>query len=157
MTAPVIERRGSNAIKHSHSSVLLHQRLHEMQPDETSAASDQIQPLVTLHSDSHPPFLPLLQQAGWFAAPSSCRRALTQDGEYGCCSYMNREYQDRISPFLFSCIPQSAVFNFQSLLTVLLLLICVCTYVHTYAPSWLDNHKKGYMFLRTRSRRGRCV
>jgi hypothetical protein len=38
---------------------------------------------------------------------------------------------------------QSAFFNFQSLLTVVLLLICLCTYIHTYAPTWLDAHKKG--------------
>jgi hypothetical protein len=38
---------------------------------------------------------------------------------------------------------QSAFFNFQSLLTVVLLMICLCTYIHTYAPSWLDAHKKG--------------
>jgi len=26
---------------------------------------------------------------------------------------------------------------------VVLLLICLCTYIHTYAPTWLDAHKKG--------------
>jgi len=38
----------------------------------------------------------------------------------------------------------SAFFNFQSLLTVVLLMICLCTYIHTYAPTWLDAHKKGF-------------
>jgi hypothetical protein len=46
---------------------------------------------------------------------------------------------------------QSAFFNFQSLLTVMLLMICLCTFVHTYAPSWLDAHKKGYAHDATRA------
>ncbi|XP_017878232.1 protein kish-A [Ceratina calcarata] len=33
----------------------------------------------------------------------------------------------------------SALFNFQSLLTVILLLICTCTYVRAIIPSLLDN------------------
>ena len=37
----------------------------------------------------------------------------------------------------------SAIFNFRSLLIVLLLITCTCSYVHAYMPSWLDNHKKG--------------
>ena len=45
-------------------------------------------------------------------------------------------------PLRRSCV-QSAFFNFQSLLTVVLLMICLCTYIHTYAPTWLDAHKKG--------------
>ena len=56
-------------------------------------------------------------------------------------------------PHSLPCSPQSlqsAVFNFQSLLTVLLLLICVCTYLRSYAPSWLDSHKTGSVTRRSR-------
>ncbi len=35
----------------------------------------------------------------------------------------------------------SALFNFHALLTVIVLSICTCTYIHAYAPSWLDSHK----------------
>ena len=38
---------------------------------------------------------------------------------------------------------QSALFNFQSLLLVILLLICTSTYVHNVAPSMLDNRRNG--------------
>jgi len=38
----------------------------------------------------------------------------------------------------------SALFNFQSLLTVVLLLICTCTYVHAVVPSILDRYKTGF-------------
>ncbi|XP_076641856.1 transmembrane protein 167A-like protein ksh [Halictus rubicundus] len=36
----------------------------------------------------------------------------------------------------------SALFNFQSLLSVFLLLICTCTYVKALAPSFMDNRMK---------------
>ncbi|NWR77475.1 KISHA protein, partial [Centropus unirufus] len=39
---------------------------------------------------------------------------------------------------------QSAIFNFQSLLTVILLLICTCAYIRSLAPSLLDKNKTGY-------------
>ncbi|KAL3229144.1 hypothetical protein RNJ44_02231 [Nakaseomyces bracarensis] len=35
----------------------------------------------------------------------------------------------------------SALFNFASLLQVLLLLVCSCTYIHTQWPSLLDRYK----------------
>ncbi|CCF59738.1 hypothetical protein KAFR_0H03280 [Kazachstania africana CBS 2517] len=35
----------------------------------------------------------------------------------------------------------SALFNFSSLLQVLLLLICSCTYIHTQWPSLLERYK----------------
>ena len=35
----------------------------------------------------------------------------------------------------------SALFNFNSLIQVILLLICSCTYVHTQWPSLLDRYK----------------
>ncbi|SCV00879.1 LAME_0G12596g1_1 [Lachancea meyersii CBS 8951] len=35
----------------------------------------------------------------------------------------------------------SALFNFQALLQVLLLLVCSCTYIHSQWPSLLDRYK----------------
>ena len=43
---------------------------------------------------------------------------------------------------------QSALFNFQSLLTVVLLLICTCAYVRALAPRMLDKNKEGYVEMR---------
>eukprot|EP01134_Creolimax_fragrantissima_P003197 CFRG3197T1 len=37
----------------------------------------------------------------------------------------------------------SAIFNFQSLLVVLLLMVCTCTYLHAWAPAMLDARKQG--------------
>jgi len=37
----------------------------------------------------------------------------------------------------------SAIFNFSSLMTVVLLLICMCTYIHAVMPSILDRYKTG--------------
>ncbi|CAG0893098.1 unnamed protein product [Darwinula stevensoni] len=37
------------------------------------------------------------------------------------------------------------LFNFQSLLTIILLLICTCTYIHHLWPSLLDRNKTGVM------------
>ncbi|KAF7543191.1 hypothetical protein G7Z17_g10942 [Cylindrodendrum hubeiense] len=39
----------------------------------------------------------------------------------------------------------SALFNFQSLLLVLLLLICTSAYVHHFAPGFMDKKKDGVM------------
>ncbi|XP_070791881.1 protein kish-A isoform X1 [Pituophis catenifer annectens] len=39
----------------------------------------------------------------------------------------------------------SAIFNFQSLLTVILLLICTCAYLRSLAPRLLDNNKTGLL------------
>ncbi|XP_078577780.1 protein kish-A [Branchiostoma floridae x Branchiostoma japonicum] len=39
----------------------------------------------------------------------------------------------------------SAIFNFQSLLVVVLLLICTCTYVRAMAPRMLDKNKTGIL------------
>ncbi|KAI9313754.1 hypothetical protein BX666DRAFT_537336 [Dichotomocladium elegans] len=41
----------------------------------------------------------------------------------------------------------SAIFNFQSLLLAVLLLICTCTYVRAQAPSLLDRNKTGPLGL----------
>ncbi|XP_017779009.1 PREDICTED: protein kish-A [Nicrophorus vespilloides] len=37
----------------------------------------------------------------------------------------------------------SALFNFQSLLTVVLLLICTCAYLRGLFPTFMDRHKVG--------------
>ncbi|RYP51256.1 hypothetical protein DL768_003353 [Monosporascus sp. mg162] len=39
----------------------------------------------------------------------------------------------------------SALFNFQSLLLVILLLICTCAYLHQIFPMILDRNKQGLM------------
>lgn len=39
----------------------------------------------------------------------------------------------------------SAFFNFQSLLVVLLLVICTCAYIHTMYPALLDNNRQGFL------------
>jgi len=42
---------------------------------------------------------------------------------------------------------QSALFNFQSLLLVILLVICTCTYLRATAPSLIDRNKNGVFGL----------
>ncbi|KAJ7286157.1 DUF1242-domain-containing protein [Mycena rebaudengoi] len=39
----------------------------------------------------------------------------------------------------------SALFNFESLLLVLILLICTCTYVRALFPSLVDKNKTGFL------------
>lgn len=46
---------------------------------------------------------------------------------------------------MFCLVLQSAIFNFQSLLTVILLLICTCAYIRALAPSLLDKNKTGLL------------
>ncbi|KAA1072938.1 hypothetical protein PGTUg99_004682 [Puccinia graminis f. sp. tritici] len=41
----------------------------------------------------------------------------------------------------------SALFNFQSLLLVILLIICTCTYLRATAPSLIDRNKNGSVLL----------
>ncbi|KAF8233763.1 DUF1242-domain-containing protein [Tricholoma matsutake] len=41
----------------------------------------------------------------------------------------------------------SALFNFQSLLLVILLMICTCTYVRAVAPRLVDRNKQGFLGL----------
>ncbi|KAI3618031.1 transmembrane protein 167a [Moniliophthora roreri] len=41
----------------------------------------------------------------------------------------------------------SALFNFQSLLLVILLSICTCTYVRAIAPRLIDRNKEGFLGL----------
>ncbi|XP_044889219.1 protein kish-A isoform X1 [Felis catus] len=45
----------------------------------------------------------------------------------------------------YFCVKASAIFNFQSLLTVILLLICTCAYIRSLAPSLLDRNKTGLL------------
>ncbi|ORX78842.1 DUF1242-domain-containing protein [Anaeromyces robustus] len=39
----------------------------------------------------------------------------------------------------------SALFNFQSLLIVIIFMICTCTYVHAQFPSIIDKNKTGML------------
>ncbi|KAK0401508.1 hypothetical protein QR680_015828 [Steinernema hermaphroditum] len=39
----------------------------------------------------------------------------------------------------------SAIFNFQSLISVLLLLICTCTYLRSLVPNIIDRNKEGLL------------
>ncbi|RHZ87799.1 hypothetical protein Glove_30g24 [Diversispora epigaea] len=41
----------------------------------------------------------------------------------------------------------SALFNFQSLLLVILLTICTCTFVKAQAPAILNKNKSGFLGL----------
>ncbi|OAX43734.1 DUF1242-domain-containing protein [Rhizopogon vinicolor AM-OR11-026] len=41
----------------------------------------------------------------------------------------------------------SALFNFQSLLMVILLMICTSTYVRAVAPRLVDKNKEGFLGL----------
>ncbi|XP_073480560.1 protein kish-A [Aquarana catesbeiana] len=43
------------------------------------------------------------------------------------------------------CRTMSAIFNFQSLLTVILLLICTCAYLRAMVPNLLDKNKTGVL------------
>ncbi|KAH9239758.1 hypothetical protein K456DRAFT_976211 [Colletotrichum gloeosporioides 23] len=39
----------------------------------------------------------------------------------------------------------TALFNFQSLLLVILLLVCTCAYIHQLIPAMMDRNKDGFM------------
>ncbi|XP_036717177.1 protein kish-A-like [Balaenoptera ricei] len=45
----------------------------------------------------------------------------------------------------FASLTRSAIFNFQSLLTVILLLLCTCAYILSLALSLLDRNKTGLL------------
>ncbi|KAG8624367.1 hypothetical protein KVT40_007434 [Elsinoe batatas] len=47
----------------------------------------------------------------------------------------------------------SALFNFQSLLLVILLFICTCAYTHYVFPRIMDSHKDGVMGIFWRAAR----
>jgi hypothetical protein len=44
-------------------------------------------------------------------------------------------------------LSQSALFNFQSLLLTILLLIYTCTYTRAVAPRLVDRNKEGYVLI----------
>ena len=46
---------------------------------------------------------------------------------------------------LYFQIRMSALFNFQSLLTVIMLLICTCAYIRSFWPGVLDRNKTGFL------------
>lgn len=48
---------------------------------------------------------------------------------------------------------QSALFNFQSLLLVLLLVICTSTYAHATFPKIMDRNREGCVLVCVASRR----
>ncbi|GAA5928753.1 hypothetical protein JCM1841_001044 [Sporobolomyces salmonicolor] len=39
----------------------------------------------------------------------------------------------------------TAIFNFESLLLVILLVICTCTYARATAPGLIDRNKQGFL------------
>ncbi|KLO09686.1 DUF1242-domain-containing protein, partial [Schizopora paradoxa] len=41
----------------------------------------------------------------------------------------------------------SALFNFQSLLLVILLFICSCTYIRYTVPGLIDRNRKGFLHV----------
>jgi flagellar biosynthesis protein FlhB len=41
----------------------------------------------------------------------------------------------------------TAIFNFQSLLLVILLIVCTCTYLRAQFPSLIDQNKHGFLGL----------
>ncbi|KAK1251138.1 hypothetical protein MKX07_005693 [Trichoderma sp. CBMAI-0711] len=53
-----------------------------------------------------------------------------------CCLVETQEVQ---------VVKMSALFNFKSLLLVILLLICTSTYVHHFTPGIMDRNKNGVM------------
>ena len=52
---------------------------------------------------------------------------------------------NHVSSNLITAISMSALFNFESLLLVILLLICTCTYLHAQIPAVMDRNKHGYL------------
>ncbi|KZP16462.1 DUF1242-domain-containing protein, partial [Athelia psychrophila] len=48
---------------------------------------------------------------------------------------------------------KSALFHFQSLLLVILLLICTCTYARAVAPRLVDRNKEGFFGILFKSAR----
>ncbi|CAG5091589.1 Oidioi.mRNA.OKI2018_I69.PAR.g13152.t1.cds [Oikopleura dioica] len=38
-----------------------------------------------------------------------------------------------------------AIFNFESMVTLILLSICTCAYIRSFFPSLLDKHKTGFL------------
>jgi len=51
------------------------------------------------------------------------------------------------SPTTISIATMSALFDFQSLLLVIILMICTCTYIRAVAPGIVDRNKQGFLGL----------
>lgn len=71
----------------------------------------------------------------------------TQDGK-NLYTYFLNEYTLHMAQLTHfppppSFIPQFALFNFQSFLLALLLLICTCTYAHYVFPGIMDRNRDG--------------
>ena len=73
-----------------------------------------------------------------FDATPGVRLVSCEYGDGECCPSSKPRPAHRVS--------QSALFNFQSLLRVILLLVCTCTYVRAVAPRLIDRNKQGSVF-----------
>ncbi|KAI6173156.1 Protein kish [Aphelenchoides besseyi] len=51
------------------------------------------------------------------------------------------------SPPRAKAVKLSAIFSLQSLLSVILLLICTCAYIRSIYPRIIDYKKEGYVFV----------
>ena len=71
--------------------------------------------------------------------------AETRQVEGVVITFVHKKTCLQCSPVLtaYAVFSQSAIFNFQSLLTVVLLMICTCTFIHAIFPSILDRNKTG--------------
>ncbi|EQB52055.1 hypothetical protein CGLO_08363 [Colletotrichum gloeosporioides Cg-14] len=58
---------------------------------------------------------------------------------------VSRSRIQRTSPTNANKSLQTALFNFQSLLLVILLLVCTCAYIHQLIPAMMDRNKDGFM------------
>lgn len=65
---------------------------------------------------------------------------------FGGCTHYKEVTNETWYHFSFKIviILQSALFNFQSMLIVALLVICTCAYIRSHTPSLLDRNKTGY-------------
>ena len=77
----------------------------------------------------------------------SGRNLSDKTGRYlpGCCPGRQNCWTEKIIGLGPSVLKMSALFHFQSLVTVILLLICTCTYVRSLWPSLLDQRKTGIL------------
>ena len=81
-----------------------------------------------------------------FPSPSVCNRQWSVSLPFILILTSQVAYCSALLPHDSRC-PQSALFNFQSLLLVVLLLVCTCTYARAVAPRLIDRNKDGYVNL----------
>ncbi|XP_039399718.1 protein kish-A isoform X1 [Mauremys reevesii] len=84
-------------------------------------------------------------EAGRYALPYGSTElvsCLEKGGERPKEGFQPVDHDPKKEPLGVAC---SAIFNFQSLLTVILLLICTCAYIRSLAPSLLDKNKTGLL------------